>query len=43
MGECFQISFMPWVSLGKPVTLGPVTFWPYRIKSESRINDPIKN
>jgi hypothetical protein len=40
MSERFQISFMPWVGLGKSITLGPVTFWPYRSESESRINDP---
>ena len=40
MDERFQISFMPWVGLGKSVTLGPITFWPYHKESESRIDDP---
>jgi hypothetical protein len=31
---------MPWAGLKKSVTLGPVTFWPYRSEAESHINDP---
>jgi hypothetical protein len=40
MSERYQISFMPWADLKKSVTLGPVTFWPYRSEAASRINDP---
>lgn len=40
MSERNQISFMPWAGLNKAVTLGPVTFWPYRSEAESRITDP---
>ena len=39
MSERNQISFMPWAGLNKSVTLGPVTFWPYRSEAESHIND----
>lgn len=38
-----QISFLPWVGLTKSIRLGPITFWPYYIKTNQKvINPPIK-
>jgi hypothetical protein len=41
MSNNLQVSFLPWAKLGKRVTLGPITLWPYyNIEGNQRVSDP---
>lgn len=37
--KLFQVTFLPWLGLEQAITIGPITFWPYKKHADSKIKD----
>ena len=38
-GKFFEIAFLPWLGIEQSITIGPVTFWPYKKDVIIKIKD----